>query len=59
MQYKRRMIVVPVFGYGPQLRTLRGKQLESLCYDLITQVTTLGLRLEDELRVREREYTID
>jgi len=29
------------------------------CYDLITQVATLGLRLEDELGVRGREYTID
>jgi len=29
------------------------------CYGLITQVPTLGLRLEDELRVRERGYTID
>jgi len=29
------------------------------CYDLITQVATLGLRLEDELGVRRRECTID
>jgi len=28
-------------------------------YDLITQVATLGLRLEDELRVGGRECTID
>ena len=32
---------------------------EPTCYDLITQVTTLGLRLEDELGVRGRECTID
>jgi len=30
----------------------------SSCYDLITQVATLGLRLEDELGIREREYII-
>ena len=29
------------------------------CYDLITQVATLDLRLEDELGVRGRECTID
>ena len=29
------------------------------CYNLITQVATLGLRLKDELGVRGREYTID
>jgi len=29
------------------------------CYDLITQVITLGLRLEDELGVRGKECTID
>jgi len=33
--------------------------LVHLCYDLITQVATLGLRLEDELGVRGRECTID
>ena len=32
---------------------------KKLCYDLITHVATLGLRLEDELRAREREGTID
>jgi len=32
---------------------------DSICYDLITQVATLGLRLEDELGVRGRECTID
>ena len=32
---------------------------EEDCYNLITQVATLGLRLEDELGVRERECTID
>ena len=32
---------------------------QSLCYDLITQVATLDLRLEDELGVRGRECTID
>ena len=29
------------------------------CYDLITQVATLDLRLEDKLGVRGRECTID
>jgi len=32
---------------------------EEECYDLITQVATLGLRLEDELGVRGRKCTID
>ena len=35
------------------------KRLKRECYDLITQVATLGLRLEDELGVRGRECTID
>jgi len=34
------------------------EELVSRCYDLITQVTTLGLRLEDGLGVRGRECTI-
>ena len=32
---------------------------EASCYNLITQVATLGLRLENELGVRGRECTID
>jgi len=35
------------------------RELNEMCYDLITQVATLGLRLEDELGVRGRECTID
>ena len=33
--------------------------LDRTCYDLITQVATLDLRLEDELGVKGRECTID
>ena len=29
------------------------------CYNLITQVAILGLRLKDELEVKGRECTID
>ena len=34
---------------------LRPRSLRLLCYDLITQVATLALRLEDGLRVRRKE----
>jgi len=33
--------------------------IKGTCYNLITQVATLVLRLEDKLGVRGREYTID
>ena len=36
-----------------------GQLVTVSCYDLITQVATLDLRLEDELGVRGRECTID
>jgi len=42
------------------VRTNAGAQnLGPCCYDLITQVATLDLRLEDKLGVRGRECTID
>ena len=38
------------FFYFPKVPCSNGK----MCYDLITQVTTLALRLEDRLRVKEK-----
>jgi len=41
------------------MRRLSTSIIGLLCYDLITHVATLGLRLEDELGVRGRECIID
>jgi len=49
---------------GAQIISFMYIRLSSLrirpqCYDLITQIATLGLRLENELGVRGRKCTID